>query len=61
VKEDQKTTLQQENMPISGQDTPAHLTFRRIVVHDFSTEPDPEPLRFYYRGHRKHLADRSAA
>lgn len=39
----------------------AHLAFRRIIVHDFSEESEPQPVRFHYREHSKHLSPHRAA
>ena len=53
-----------ENSALASSEAPAHLTFRRIIVHDFADgddDPTPQPLRFYYRGHSKHLGPRRAA
>jgi hypothetical protein len=47
----------------SGENIPAHLAFRQIVVHEFSDEQEPHPVRFnfHYREHSKHLLRRGAA
>ena len=61
VKDDKELRVEQEKPSIVGNEIPAHLTFRRLAVHDFSVEPENEPVRFYYRGHSKHLAPGSVA
>jgi hypothetical protein len=61
VKEDQKRLLELEKIPSHAEEAPAHLSFRRLAVTDFSAESETESLRFYYRGHGKHLAARAAA
>ena len=61
VKDDQKCPFEPQILPTSENETPAHLTFRRLAVHEFSVESETESLRFYYRGHTKHFRSGSAA
>jgi hypothetical protein len=61
VNEQQKTTNEQENTPSTGQDSPAHLSFRRIIVPEYSNDTEPQTLRFYYRSHSKHFAPGASA
>ena len=60
VKDDQKSVFEQEILPNSENETPAHLSFRRLAISEFSVESEGEPLRFYYRGHTKHFRAGSA-
>jgi len=61
VKEEQRNGMEQDNCPQVVDEAPAHLTFRRLAVTEFGTESEPDHLRFYYRGHGKHLSQRSVA
>jgi hypothetical protein len=56
VKEQHSKASKQENTPFSGEQSPAHLTFRRIIVPEYSQDTEPQTLRFYYRSHSKHFA-----
>jgi hypothetical protein len=60
VKEDQKSRADGANVKTSGGQS-AHLSFRRIAIHEFSTETEPQQIRFYYRSHRKHAPAARAA
>ena len=61
VKDDQKSPFEQDILPNCENETPAHLTFRRLAIHEFSVEPETEVHRFYYRGHTKHFRSGSNA
>jgi hypothetical protein len=50
-----------ESVAVSPSEAAAHLSFRRIVIHDFTEAGEPEPISFHYREHSKHLASRRAA
>ena len=41
----------------SREETPAHLAFRQIVVHEFAEGSDTQTVRmhFHYREHSKHI------
>lgn len=44
-------------------ETPAHLAFRRIIVHEFSDGAEPQKVgfHFHYRNHSKHISGRHSA
>lgn len=66
VKAEQKSTMgapEQGDLNNSTDSLKAHLAFRKIVVHEFAVDSEPQALRlnFHYRNHSKHLSRPPAA
>lgn len=61
MKEDVKVLVDREQSTMNEAEMPAHLSFRRIVIHDFVADEEPQTVRFYYRSHRQHVTSPRAA